>query len=72
MSRQPESNRTTTTIVEEQSNDTSVPLRLRGTGTRRPRVRWQEGTVDNEHMGKKKSKSMYNLQISSRCLGPIY
>ena len=31
-------------------------LKLRG-GPRKPRVVWSEGTVDNEHMGKKKSKS---------------
>jgi protein phosphatase 1 regulatory subunit 11 len=32
-------------------------LKLRGGPSRRQRVVWSEGTVDNEGMGKKKSKS---------------
>ena len=32
-------------------------LRLRGGPARRQRVMWSEGTIDNEGMGKKKSKS---------------
>lgn len=32
-------------------------LRLRGGPTRRAKVKWTDETVDNEGMGKKKSKS---------------
>lgn len=32
-------------------------LRLRGTAGPRQRVQWEDGTVDNEGMGRKKSKS---------------
>lgn len=48
---------TSTTIQEDQSTETNNALHLRGSTSRRPRVRWEEGTVDNENMGKKKSKS---------------
>ena len=34
-------------------------LKLRGGPSRRQRVVWSEGTVDNEGMGKKKSKSTF-------------
>ncbi|KXN87283.1 Type 1 phosphatases regulator YPI1 [Leucoagaricus sp. SymC.cos] len=38
-------------------NDGTVGvLRLRGTRNRGPRVAWDDDVVDNEHMGKKKSK----------------
>jgi protein phosphatase 1 regulatory subunit 11 len=40
----------------ESSAPTGV-LKLRGGPSRRQRVVWSEGTVDNEGMGKKKSKS---------------
>lgn len=33
-------------------------LRLAG-ASQRPRVRWQDGTIDNENMNKKKTKSEY-------------
>ena len=40
------------------NNQQTHTLRLRGAPIQRgPNVRWQEGTVDNEHMNKKKSKS---------------
>jgi hypothetical protein len=39
-------------------------LKLRGGPGRRQRVVWRQGTVDNEGMGKKKSKSKY---LSSVC-----
>lgn len=39
-------------------------LVLRGGPTRRQRVQWEEGTVDNEGMGKKKSKSASQLRSS--------
>lgn len=35
-------------------------LRLRGTRRTGPRVAWDDDVVDNEHMGKKKSKSMFS------------
>lgn len=50
-----------TTILQDQEADTNNALHLRGSSTRRPRVRWEEGTIDNEHMDKKKSKSMYSF-----------
>jgi protein phosphatase 1 regulatory subunit 11 len=34
-------------------------LKLRGGPVRRQKVAWKEGTIDNEGMGKKKSKSMF-------------
>lgn len=52
--------RSTTTVLDsEQNEDTNTALHLRGSSTRRSRVRWEEGTIDNEHMDKKKSKGMY-------------
>lgn len=56
---------TSTTVQEEQSTETNSSLQLRGTTSRRPRVRWEEGTVDNENMGKKKSKSKYRCYVIS-------
>jgi len=38
-------------------------LKLRGGPSRRQRVVWSEGTVDNEGMGKKKSKSASNATL---------
>jgi protein phosphatase 1 regulatory subunit 11 len=35
-------------------------LKLRGGPVRRQKVAWKEGTVDNEGMGKKKSKSAFS------------
>ncbi|KAJ3569926.1 hypothetical protein NP233_g4736 [Leucocoprinus birnbaumii] len=43
---------------DNQGNDSSAGavLRLRGATNPGPRVAWDEDVVDNEHMGKKKSK----------------
>lgn len=43
-------------------------LKLRGGPSRRQRVVWSEGTVDNEGMGKKKSKSRFCLTSSRKQL----
>ena len=39
-------------------------LRLRGAPRSRPRVAWTEDVVDNEGMGKKKSKSAFFLRVA--------
>lgn len=53
--------------VEDPGSDAPVVgvLRLRGTRRTGPRVAWDDDVVDNEHMGKKKSKSMSDLYPSS-------
>ena len=38
-------------------------LKLRGTPKRRQRVMWSEGTIDNEGMGKKSSKSESRIKV---------
>lgn len=38
-------------------------LRLRGAARSGPRVVWSEDVVDNEHMGKKSSKSTHSLSF---------
>jgi len=43
-------------------------LKLRGGPSRRQKVVWSEETVDNEGMGKKKSKSAFDV-TSSKPLG---
>lgn len=40
-------------------------LRLRGAARTRPRVAWVEDTVDNEGMGKKKTKSALHIRSRS-------
>ena len=47
---------------DEDAAGPSVPegtLRLRGGPRRHPRVAWDEGVVDNEDCGRKKSKSVF-------------
>ena len=46
--------------VDQTGRDVGV-LRLRGGPSNQPRVSWKEDVVDNEGMGKKKSKSEWGL-----------
>lgn len=48
------------TLTEPQTEPQAPILRLRGAQRNRgPRVQWAEGVVDNEGMGKKKSKGAF-------------
>jgi protein phosphatase 1 regulatory subunit 11 len=44
------------TVTATPSPEPDLVLRLRGAHDRRPRIQWAEGTVDNEGLGRKKSK----------------
>ncbi|CAD5122941.1 DgyrCDS11336 [Dimorphilus gyrociliatus] len=47
----------TLTVTENETvGGTESTLRLRAKVSDDKKVKWEEGTVDNEHMGKKKSK----------------
>lgn len=62
-----DSSRTTTALDSqpisdnEQASSTPGVLRLRGGPSSRPRVVWRDDVVDNENMGRKSSKSAYQL-----------
>lgn len=58
----------TATASPPESRESSVGvLRLRGGPVRRQRVEWAAETIDNEGMGKKKSKSELPQRVTCHC-----
>lgn len=51
------------TVEQDSREDTVRVLRLKGARKTGPRVAWDDDVVDNEHMGKKKSKSTSSFSI---------
>ncbi|RYH07981.1 hypothetical protein EON65_41255 [archaeon] len=49
----------TTQEAKDGKDEKVLVLRLRGRSASPTHVRWAEGTINNEHMGKKSSKSKF-------------
>eukprot|EP01031_Cornospumella_fuschlensis_P030214 gene30214-36506_t len=56
MERVSSATETVTRTTQETKDDKVLVLRLRGRSSSPSHVRWAEGTINNEHMGKKSSK----------------